>query len=860
MVDAVVENRAASGGRVRSVEVQKVQTMCRLCLNRCGIIATLEDGKVVRIDGDPANPYNQGFACAKGRSGFYTLYSPHRVTTPLKRTNPEKGQGVDPGWEPLSWDEALDIVAGKLQEVRESDPRNLWHVTFDRSPLDIVWSAAFGTALHSFSSGIFCGNAVHPIHYLNQSSSEAVPDVPLTRYILSVGGQFGTVVHYDTMNSAIEIGRNRENIRFVSVDPFCGHSASMADEWVPIRPGTDAAFLLSLVNVLVNELGIYDAPFLSTLTNASYLIRTDGHYAREAGTQKPLVWDQAEGVAKPYDATIEDPALFGGYQLQGEEVRPAFQLMADQVRKYSPEEVSQITTIPAATIRRIAKEFGEAARVGSTITIDGEQLSYRPAAVTWYRGLSSHKHAYMNSFAVMLLQTIIGGLDVPGGLMGYNRAPFRTSEEGLLAPMRHPGRVGSGEGSTSSYPPRTVTPPQSIDLFELFPVATFSRGFAVKGILEPEKYHAAVAPQIFFQHRSNMVFTGVGKETMSDVMRKIPFIVSITMEIDETAEFADIIFPDVHYLEQLGPRRENVFHTGSQPEVFFGAKPVGHPPFEPPWDQMVNSDEIILELAHRVGFLDDVYAACNVMWKLPPEYALETGSRYSYQELLDRYLKGGLGPDKGLEWFMEDGLEVRERSLEERYPGAYSKPRIHVYHEYMIEAGRQVEAVTGDLGIPWETEDYIPLAEWRPCTAYTPKAPEYDLYLITAKSPYHALTATGSNPLLKEVGFRLGYDEIGIYRDVAKSKGLKDGDWVEVETDSGKKGQARVKLMTGIHPEVTAVWASAGRWARAATEGGEPRGIHFNSMLTMDDEHVDFVSAAVDSCLRVKITKLEGKR
>ena len=62
---------------------------------------------------------------------------------------------------------------------------------------------------------------------------------------------------------------------------------------------------------------------------------------------------------------------------------------------------------------------------------------------------------------------------------------------------------------------------------------------------------------------------------------------------------------------------------------------------------------------------------------------------------------------------------------------------------------------------------------------------------------------------------------------------------------------------TGIHPEVTLVWCSAGRWAEAATQRGEPRGIHFNSLLTMDDEHMDFVSAAVDSCLRVKITKVE---
>ena len=177
----------------------------------------------------------------------------------------------------------------------------------------------------------------------------------------------------------------------------------------------------------------------------------------------------------------------------------------------------------------------------------------------------------------------------------------------------------------------------------------------------------------------------------------------------------------------------------------------------------------------------------------------------------------------------------------------------------MINAGQQVEAMTRELDIPWDTSDYIPLTEWRPCPAHNPKSPEFDLYLITAKAPYHAFTATGSNPLLNEVSARLGYDRLVMHREAAKRKGLKDGDWVNVETDSGKKARGRVKLTTGIHPEVTLVWGSAGRWAKAATQGGAPKGIHFNSLLTMDDEHMDFVSAAIDSCLRVKITKAETK-
>src|SRR3972149_2745401 len=122
--------------QVRHEEERQVRTMCRLCLNRCGILATVRRGTVVRIDGDPANPYNQGKACAKGRAGFYTLDSPYRITCPPRRTNPEKGPGIDPRWEPIPWSQALDLVAGKLKEIIEDDPRKLRRVTFDRSLLD----------------------------------------------------------------------------------------------------------------------------------------------------------------------------------------------------------------------------------------------------------------------------------------------------------------------------------------------------------------------------------------------------------------------------------------------------------------------------------------------------------------------------------------------------------------------------------------------------------------------------------------------------------------------------------------------------------------------------------------------------
>ena len=838
--------------------VQKLRTMCRMCLNRCGLIATVEDGVVVRLDGDDDNPYSRGLACAKGRSGFFTLQSPHRVTRPLMRTNHQKGPGIDPRWKEISWEDALDVVAQKMKEVRERDPRRVWHVTFDeRSPLEVIWSLAYGTVEEPFASGFFCGGSVHPVAYLNHMAASPLPDVPLTKYILAVGAQYGSVVHYDTMNAANAIGANRESVKVVSVDPICSHGAAMSDEWIAIRPGTDAAFLLSLAYVLVHELGTYDGPFLSKATNAPYLVGEDGRYVRADGGRKPLVWDQVQSAAVAFDEASEDPAILGSYTVNGAEVRPSFQALADHLKRYTPEWASEISSVPASTIRRIAREFGEAASIGSTITMEGKTLPYRPVSVIWYRGLSAHKHAYLNGNAVDLLQTLVGAMDVPGGLMGYNRLPWRATDEGLLAVARRPGALERTH-TTSPYPARVVTPPQSIDLFELFPVSTYSRPFAIKGILDPQTYHAAILPEMLIQHRSNMAFTSAPREVMTELLRKIPFIVSIAYEIDETAEFADVVIPSLHYLEKLEPGNHHKYHTGSQPGVFYGSKPVHKPPFDPPWDQMVSHDQVWLELAERAGFLRDVYETCNAMWALKGDYALDPDAKYTYHELIDRYLKDKLGEEKGLDWYVEDGVDVQERTVEERYPGAFPKPRIHVYHEYMIDAGEQVENMTQELNIPWDTSDYIAMPEWRPCAAYTFQDPEYDLFMTTGKTPYHSLGSTSSNPLLRELGGKLGYDEILIHRDAARRKGLSNGDWVEVETDGGKKAQGRIKVTTGIHPEVTAVLGEAGGWSRAVTGGDNDRytGIHFNSLITYDDDHLDFVGGALDQCLKVKITRL----
>ena len=94
----------------------KIQTFCALCISRCGAIATLKDGVFASLDPDPSHPTGQAL-CVKGKAAPELVYHSHRLLHPLKRTAPKHAS--DPGWQRISWDEALTITAARLRELAE---------------------------------------------------------------------------------------------------------------------------------------------------------------------------------------------------------------------------------------------------------------------------------------------------------------------------------------------------------------------------------------------------------------------------------------------------------------------------------------------------------------------------------------------------------------------------------------------------------------------------------------------------------------------------------------------------------------------------------------------------------------------
>ncbi len=835
-------------------------SVCEMCYNACTIQVRTVNGVVVKVEGLPGAPPNYGVICAKGNAVIMNLYNPYRIGKPLLRTNPEKGLNTEPGWREIPWEEALTTISEKLRKVRDDDPRKLIAATFDGQSFTVLraFLSAFGTPNFTVGpAGYFCGNGVHPVAYTLTGSIDVHPDLRHCNYCVLFGNQFGFVTNHGAMPLSVEMAEARmRGMRLVVVDPCLSNAAGRADRWIPIKPGTDGAFALGMINILINELRIFDEHFLKKYSNGPYLVGPDGYYIRDPADGKPLIWDPAEERAKTYDhAGLEDPALEGIFTVGGKECKTAFQLLKEHVSKYTPEKVQEITSVSASTIREVAREFGEAAEIGKTIVLEGKELPHRPVASTWYRGAVAHKHAMHTGLAIGLLNAVVGAVDVPGGLLNVNSAgPFgfpKDGPDGILVP---------GNRSSHMRPPFPYAKPktpETLELVELFPVAVYARAMLWLGVMEPERFKIPYKPEVLIQCRTNLIANTANPELMAEALKRVPFIVSFADHHNETTQFADIILPDTHSLERLIPMPRNPFvHPMSTPlpggDWAFNIQQ----PVVKPYGEARYWIEVLLELADRVGILGEVYAVLNSMGQFKKPYALDLDKKYPWEEVCDRWLKSWFGKEHGLDYFKKHGyLNYAKRTVEESYPRLSNKGRIPIYFEHFKRAGEEVKKVTEEMRVQWDTSDYTALLDWKPCGSHELKNPEFDLWLVNHKLSYYTFTFSAENPWLNEMCERDGrVFNIGINTETAKRKGITNGDAVWIETPSGKKAQAIARLTEGIHPEVISVPGVFGRWMTGNPEA-RGKGMHFNSLIDYSIENMDMVSAALDACVKVKVYK-----
>jgi len=444
-----------------------ILSTCGMCLHGCGIRVQVRDGVALKIEGDPTNPDNLGKLCPKGNAGLSRLYDSTRVLKPMKRTNPQKGPGIDPNWIEISWEEAYEIVARELGKVRADDPRKLLCAIGDFQRILLWgWPAVFGSPNFFTSLGNYCGGSYHPVNGSVDGSFAAINDYDHCNYWIQIGSGDGFSSHLHLSGSAKRMADARmRGMRVVTLDPRMSVAAAKADEWIPTLPGTDRAFVLGMAHVLIHELKQYDREFLRDRTNAPYLVKDDGYLLRD-DQGRAMIWNKQLAGAQPWNtaAAAADIALEGCYQFDGMRVRTGFQVWADQLLDHTPERMSEVCTVAAETIRRIAREFVEAAQIGATVEIEGKTYPFRPAALNYYRGSQSHANGLFDNLAYKMFNMLVGNIDVPGGHLGVpldHRGFFiHEGEDGVLKPEPH---------QLHPAPPFKY-PPDSTHLMEWFPI------------------------------------------------------------------------------------------------------------------------------------------------------------------------------------------------------------------------------------------------------------------------------------------------------------------------------------------------------------------------------------------------------
>jgi len=253
--------------------IETKNTTCYMCACRCGIRVTLRDNEVRYIQGNPDHPLNKGVICAKGASGIMKQYSPARLTRPLKRK-----EGSDRGkaeFEEISWDEAFQIMEDRLSHIRATDPKKfaLFTGRDQMQALTGLFAKQFGTPNYAAHGGFCSVNmAAGMIYTIGGSFWEfGGPDLDRSKLFIMIGTAEDH--HSNPMKMALSKFK-RNGGRFISINPVRTGYSAIADEWIPIKPGTDGALMLALIHELIKT-GLYDRDFLVQYSNSAELVSSD---------------------------------------------------------------------------------------------------------------------------------------------------------------------------------------------------------------------------------------------------------------------------------------------------------------------------------------------------------------------------------------------------------------------------------------------------------------------------------------------------------------------------------------------------------------------------------------------------------
>ncbi|WP_416269616.1 molybdopterin-dependent oxidoreductase (plasmid) [Burkholderia cepacia] len=668
-----MEHRA----RERDEQADIKTTTCYMCACRCGIRVHLRDGEVRYIDGNPEHPLNQGVICAKGSSGIMKQYSPARLTQPLMR-KPGAERG-DAQFEPVSWDVAFDVLEKRLAHLRATDPKRfaLFTGRDQMQALTGLFAKQFGTPNYAAHGGFCSANmAAGMIYTIGGSFWEfGGPDLDHAKLFFMIG----TAEDHHSNPLKIALGKfKRAGGRFIAINPVRTGYAAIADEWIPIRPGTDGALFMALMHELIAR-DAFDLEFVSRFTNAAELVDqrdgadTFGLFVRDAGApevnalypQNRMWWDTKTNRAVLHHTEGAEPALDGRYTLDdGTPVAPSFTLLREQVAGCTPEWAADITGIAADTIRRLAREMETVARehaielpVRWTDSWGKEHATVKGVPIAFHamRGLAAHSNGFQTIRALAVLMSLLGTIDRPGGFR--HKAPYPRAVPPSAKPPNDPAQIRPNT-PLATGPLGWPAGPEDLFVHPDGTPARLDKAFsweyplAVHGLMhsvitnawrgDPYPIDTLLIFMANMAWNSSMNTTEVRKmlvDKRDDGEYRIPFLVVCDAFASEMTAFADLILPDTTYLE-----RHDVMSVLDRPiSEFDGPVDSVRVPVVPPTGECKPFQEVLIELASRLKF---------------PAFTTADGQR-KYRDYPDFVINFQTAPDSGtgflIGWRGKDG-------------------------------------------------------------------------------------------------------------------------------------------------------------------------------------------------------------
>lgn len=481
-----------------------VASACQGCLSNCPVQVTIEDERAVRVRGNAASAATGGGVCPALAITLEQEYDSDRVAMPLRRRNPRKGRGVDPQFEPVTWDEALDEIADRMMALREAGHPERLALAKGRSTgisevLTRVLPEIYGTP-NSFNHDSICADA----EKLATGAMDGVYDYHdydwehLECAILWGADPIASNRQKAYARRALPEALRRGVPVFV-VDPRRSMTAELVEKeacsdagcWVPVVPGTDGALASAIARVILVE-GLWNRDYVGDFKDGENLFA-------EAAQLKGAV-----------DETFFQERLTHGVCAWWNE----------ELFDKTPEWAEAETGVPASLIVRMAHTF---ARAGQR-------------SVSWISpGVAMSARGLYSGMACYALNGLVGSIGAEGGVLAFPSLPVKK------LPSTEPYRDGAARRACSS--PR-VDIPQRVDF--LCAKAGRAHRAPVTNLI-PEAIEGGRVDMLV-AYWCNYPFSCTGASRWERALEKLPFLVHVTTHVSEMSQFADIVLPARHHL------------------------------------------------------------------------------------------------------------------------------------------------------------------------------------------------------------------------------------------------------------------------------------------------------------------------